>query len=366
MESEKVRTSYKQICEERLVKANRVSQPIVLKENTVEFTVCVLNECIRNELGQELIISNKTYSDSLHNYYLNNLISPFDTEENPITILKFSDTKKFNFDLMQSDRNITNQFCQKVETLFRNKYGNKYSFEILTIRKGSKEVLINTTLPPEIFKEFQDHINKHADKDLGAAQEVKQQKNLKELKFTADMIDTKGNFDFTNFGETQIRGKLPYHQPKGWIRIGLRVTGKHGTNDRWLAMDANPDEWAVGFHGLKDIAKCNLIINGNLISKDNWAHACQNHPNLNTNTNTKYATCGIGVYFGDKIDICENGGYTGVCTFGGKTVKLAFQCRLNPNEIRITKFGTSQAYIVPNQRNDNYDNIRPYGILLKV
>jgi len=365
-ESEKTLSASKQIFEEKILKTNKFSTPIILKENTVEFTVCVLNECFKKELNQELIISNKTYSDSVTKYYLNNLITPYDTEEeNPTTLLNFSDTDKFNFEAMRNNKQLTHKFCEKVEAIFKAKYGDTYTFEILTIKKGSKQVLVNTNLPPQLFDEFRLYINQNAEKDLGAAQEVKQQKNLRELKFTADMIDTRGNMDFSNLGETQRRGGLPYFQPKGWIRIGLKVSGKYGPNDKWLAMDGNLDEWAVGFHGLKDITKSNLIINGNLISKDNWAHGCQTHTNLNVNTKSVYSTCGKGVYFGDKIEVCETGGYTGSCLFGGKTIKLAFQCRLNPKEIRITQYSPSQAYIVPNQRNDNYTNIRPYGILLK-
>jgi len=266
---------------------------------------------------------------------------------------------------MQVDKSLTCDFCQKVETLFKAKYENQYTFEILSIKKGSKVLLINTNLPPDLFSEFRDYINANAENHLGAAQEVKQQKNLKKLMFSADMIDTRGNMDYTNLGGTETRGGLPYYQPKGWIRIGLRVSGKYGDNDRWLAMDGNQDEWAVGFHGLTDISKTNLIVNGNLISKDDWNHGCQSYKNINMNTNNLYPLCGKGVYFGDKIQVCENNGYTGSCTFAGKKVKLAFQCRLNPKEIRITHYSPSQAYIVPNQRNDNYDNIRPYGILLK-
>jgi len=40
------------IVEDKLLETNNLSPQIILKENTVEFTVCVINECFKKELRQ--------------------------------------------------------------------------------------------------------------------------------------------------------------------------------------------------------------------------------------------------------------------------------------------------------------------------
>ncbi len=50
-------------------------------------------------------------------------------------------------------------------------------------------------------------------------------------------------------------------------------------------------------------------------------------------------------------------------------MKVAFQCRVNPREVRIPNYsshGSGKAFVVPNSTPGCYDNIRPYGILIKL
>jgi len=342
---------------------------ILLPENSIEFAVMTINECFKKDYENDNIIyNNNGYVKEIQDYYLNNLILAGEKlNEKPQYLLKLEDKPnlKYSFDNLKNNEDLSNEFCKVINDYFRKKYNNQYTFEILSIKKGSRDLLINSNIPKKLFDEFIDFINKNAEKDIGVAKLVMEQKNIREIKFSPEMIDTLGNFDFTNHGETQIRGGLPYYQPKGWMRIGLKVKGRFG-NDDWLAMDGNVNEWAVGFHGFRSVENAMLPIQGNLISLEKWAHACKGHKNLNSKTNSKYTLCGVGVYFGDKIEVCEINNYTGSCKIGNKNVKLAFQCRLNPEEIRLTNFNPSLAYIVPNQNNDDYSKIRPYGILLKI
>ncbi len=62
-----------------------------------------------------------------------------------------------------------------------------------------------------------------------------------------------GEFKFKK-GQTYRRGGLDYYQPSApWERDGLKVKNKYDNgNNEWLAMNGNPNEWAVSFHGIKN------------------------------------------------------------------------------------------------------------------
>jgi hypothetical protein len=49
-----------------------------------------------------------------------------------------------------------------------------------------------------------------------------------------------------------IRGGEDYHQPSSeWTRVRINVLDEfRGQNVDWIAMDGNPREWAVAFHGI--------------------------------------------------------------------------------------------------------------------
>ena len=53
---------------------------------------------------------------------------------------------------------------------------------------------------------------------------------------------------------------MPYYQPpKGYFRLGLSVSKKFdGGNDDWLMMNGNPNEWAVGYHGISKLFRYGL------------------------------------------------------------------------------------------------------------
>ncbi|CAF4592589.1 unnamed protein product, partial [Rotaria sp. Silwood2] len=50
----------------------------------------------------------------------------------------------------------------------------------------------------------------------------------------------------------QRRGNRPYYLPVGWYRHALRVVDKYGASDQvWLGMCNEPNEWSVVYHGTK-------------------------------------------------------------------------------------------------------------------
>lgn len=56
--------------------------------------------------------------------------------------------------------------------------------------------------------------------------------------------------------QLDFRGNWPYYLPVRAKRFGLRVRTEYDEgNDDWLKMNGNPYEWAVAFHGVRNISK---------------------------------------------------------------------------------------------------------------
>lgn len=84
---------------------------------------------------------------------------------------------------------------------------------------------------------------------------IKEEQLFKFLNLSANHFDSKGDINFVDKTRAyeQVRGRLPYYQPSGWVRYGLDVKKwiKDGDKD-WLKMNGCDEEWAVMFHGVKD------------------------------------------------------------------------------------------------------------------
>jgi hypothetical protein len=157
------------------------------------------------------------------------------------------------------------------------------------------------------------------------------------------------------------RGKEDYYFPFGWERIGLNLKDYfhyyQGDNLNWLTMTNHDDEWSVAFHGTKQHSLSSIIndSSGHPSLKPGPVQVYASSPNQNPRSDTYQQLCGFGVYCTPKIDIAE--GYTQPISFGGKKYKIALQCRINPKKFRK---GFDNYYIT------NSEDIRPYGILLKI
>jgi len=139
---------------------------------------------------------------------------------------------------------------------------------------------------------------------------------------------------------------------------GFKVIGKYN-NDLWLGCDGNPDEWAVGYHGIcggKVLEKVKLIAESQLKKGENqyykdWDDV--NHPGNKV---------GVGVYLTPEINEVEKH-YCDKITFDDKTYKFAFMCRVNPKKIRKPQRDDDAEYWV---LNGTADEIRQYRILIKI
>ena len=161
------------------------------------------------------------------------------------------------------------------------------------------------------------------------------------------------NWEQYNF----IRGGLPYNPPYGWEGYGFKVIKKY-KNDLWLSCDGNPEEWAVGYHGIcggnvlekvKLIAESQLKKGGGQYFKD-WEDI--NHPGNKV---------GVGVYLTPEINEVEKH-YCDKITYHDKTYKFAFMCRVNPQKIRKPQKDGAEYWVL----NGTADEIRQYRILIKI
>jgi hypothetical protein len=186
------------------------------------------------------------------------------------------------------------------------------------------------------------------------------------LQINPRSFDPQWNRDYRvpgNCPQGEKRGSLPYYAPAGFIRFGLNVKGRRDNgNDTWLGMSNVPGEWAVFYHGTK---------------RDSVAAITENplHP----------GSCNVygkGIYCTPNISVAS--GYaTGISVkthSGPKTYQYVFMCRANPR--RICNCTTSPCpnasnpaytlhkttctdYWFVNGDNNNYEHIRPYGLLVR-
>ena len=180
------------------------------------------------------------------------------------------------------------------------------------------------------------------------------EKNILEAcKLTPDMLDEKGNRDPKDWPKTlETRGGMPYHAPTdNWVGYGLKVWDQYddGNND-WIAMNGNPNEWAVAFHGTSTKAvKPICEANGKFFSTRNEGAQRQwfeNYVNTNEKSKDLFQYCGAGAYASPYLDEA-NKYYKGA----------VIMCRVNPNKVRIP---TERIWITDGTRN----TIRPYRILI--
>ena len=172
-------------------------------------------------------------------------------------------------------------------------------------------------------------------------------------------FDSRGN-KFEGWSKNQKRGNYDYDPPIGWIGIGLKVLEYLDYGDHtWIGNNNSEGEWAVAYHGvardqssedLKRIIK--MIYNGGF--KPGRAQAHLNCEDLNH----KGCKVGVGVGFSPVIREAED--YSGILNLNGIKYKTVIMVRIKPSAIRTCDC-SSKTFIV----NGNFDEVRPYRILLK-
>ncbi|XP_063728972.1 uncharacterized protein LOC134856632 [Symsagittifera roscoffensis] len=174
------------------------------------------------------------------------------------------------------------------------------------------------------------------------------------ISLTADDFDSRGDIKFKHKSGQQLwRGGMHYFQPNsGWIRVGLKCMDRYDGNNDWLAMNGNPNEWAVGFHG-SDQKGTELIAQTRIFKEGKRQHY-QYSEDINEKSNNRGKLCGKGIYFGSQIEIAER-----FSNFKSDNKTCVLQVRMKPDELRIPKDKTDYRIVQDAQF------VRPYGLCLK-
>ena len=179
---------------------------------------------------------------------------------------------------------------------------------------------------------------------------------LGSCKLTINMLDKRGDrspVDWPNIGK---RGGEDYFPPdKNWVGYGLKVLDEYDNND-WIAMDGNPNEWAVAYHGTSEKAIKPICQKSgkffSTIQEGATGQKCEDYENINPKSKNDYPKCGEGTYCSPHLDYANK-------YFRG----VIIMCRVNPNLIRIPKGQYEKdEWITDGTRK----SIRPYRLLYKL
>jgi hypothetical protein len=173
------------------------------------------------------------------------------------------------------------------------------------------------------------------------------------------------NRDFGNPAmcpQGERRGNQPYIPPAGWRRFGMNVLGKFIDGDTWLGMSNVAGEWCIAYHGTKYHCLRDMT---------------EGPPRAGT---TNYF--GYGIYCSPDPAVAAGLAKVIEVPVGTSTVRCSymFMCRVNTRSIHRCTQSTCEFAKDPNYtlhmttyhgiwfvncQNQNYQNIRPYGLLVK-
>lgn len=231
---------------------------------------------------------------------------------------------------------IAKSFDVEEENLLLTNYknnNNEYSLYLIFTNNLKKQIKEEDLL--EIFKKQKNEFKKITS--------VKKELILETISLNQSMLDSRGNNkDDKNWGYNEMRGGEPYNPPVGCQRYGLRVFGKYddGNND-WLSYDNRPGEWCIAYRSLDIKIQTDQI---NYENEEDWK-------------TRKRVRSGVCCYTDPKLMIKK----TGIINVNGTNYKMGLMMRVKPDKIRRPK-SDKRVWIL----NGNPEEIRPYGILLKI
>ena len=162
------------------------------------------------------------------------------------------------------------------------------------------------------------------------------------------------DYDYTDAkddGQQYMRGGFEYKRPYGWKRFAVKALGRY-ENDEWLGPNGirtsqARGEWPVSYHGTN-------MSSAEKIVKEGYKPG-------------QRARFGKGIYTSPSLEMVERD-YAQEFSYDGKTYKIAFQNRVNPDRnghltiISALDTGAGADYWLSPKDNDD---VRPYGLLLR-
>jgi len=294
----------------------------------------------------------------------------------------------FHFDLGEK-RNNELLYDLNEQKKFNNKLRKKLSKEynipedeiiITNPQKGSYNVQV--IFESDDFNDRSIDINQF--KSNCTEKEFEELKNLRKIytclimdgcKLSKKMLDSRGNRE-RGFEVGGKRGGLPYYPPlNGWKGFGLNVLDKYDNND-WLAMDGNPNEWAVAYHGIgngkdlkvEDVTK--KILNEGFYVGPNQAYEYCHNDNKNfivkenekDDNIKKREKVGKGVYCSPDPDVMEEYASYALnkAKIKNKNYLMGFMMRVKPDKIRFSN-KKKEYWVLDGTTNE----MRPYRIMIK-
>ena len=238
------------------------------------------------------------------------------------------------------------KFNEKLKNVMSKKYNLKDEEIIITNYK----IINNQFSAIIIFKSnFNRNITKNElieifqnDADLIKITSIEKELIIPSIRLDRSMLDYQGDNKDNKWRENEKRGGEPYYPPKGWIKYGIRIADCYDNkNNDWITLYHKTGEWCTAYCGITGITKKieQIYENENDIK----------HPG---------EKIGIGVYCSIKSNIM--GENTEIININGYDYKIGFMIRVKPDKIRCPE-SYKDIWVV----NGNYDEFRPYGILLK-
>ncbi len=252
--------------------------------------------------------------------------------------------------------NRINQLVQ--EDLERGKFNEKLKKAIVKAYNLSEDELIITNYKRDkkqyravaVFKSnFNKNMTKNEllnifkdDNELKTLKYIEKKFVIPSIKLSRTMLYSNGNIKNNIYGKNDTRGGERYNPPLGWIKYGLNVSKRFDKgNDDWLGFTHQKGEWSIAYAPFTGIDEN--------IPQDFKDDDDDKKPGKKV---------GVGLYCPSRPELMEK--RTETIKIKGTNYKIGFMMRVKPEKIRKPKSNKDMWVL-----SGNYDEIRPYGILVK-
>ncbi|CAF0803840.1 unnamed protein product [Adineta steineri] len=343
-------------------------------------TMCHIISNLLGNKDQQCLFYNSSIGINLHDASAN--LADLNSEDKPF-ILKLHSSKglgKNNVKHEQDDSSLAQQLNDVIEQkqshpviedicerLAKAHNVDKKDIKIISVYEGTFNVVYTIPNLKSVDNQSLLQLEKNLKNEFNEFRSIKIHPLLScRPSFDISDFDERGNKTFPKYSSTHQIGPpkrtMPYIQPAGWTRYGLRVLGKYKDGDTWLDPFLHSANWYRAFHGTKnarpeDFGRSDGYIDGRNTPIDAMLNIHQNGFKK-----ARFAVYGPGVYCSPDPQWLENSYYVATVEIDTKQGKKKYKCMLqiaaNPDGVKFTS--ESDIWVVSNP-----EDIRPYGILIK-